>query len=99
MRLGLGTFGFTMNRYWVRLSNSYFHGSYRLLNWVHGLSAERGWQNEFGMQSIVHRGLVDFKCDDILKETLDFDDSQLATLYQRTFGPGPMDNYQKFLVA
>jgi hypothetical protein len=44
-----------------------------------------------------YRGLVVGKSDDVLGETLGIDGEKLAALYRRTFGPGPMDNFQKSL--
>lgn len=44
-----------------------------------------------------YRGLVKGKCNDVLVETLGFDDIQLTHLFRRTFGSGPLDNFQKFL--
>jgi hypothetical protein len=44
-----------------------------------------------------YRGLVEGKSDDVLGETLGVDGKKLAALYRRTFGPGPMDNFQKSL--
>ncbi len=45
----------------------------------------------------LYRGLVLGKRDDVLGETLGADESELAGLFRRTFGPGTMDNFQKSL--
>lgn len=40
------------------------------------------------------RGLVTDKCDNVLGETLGFDDNQLTNLFRKTLGTEPMDNNQ-----
>ncbi|GAB1599396.1 hypothetical protein Ahia01_000216800, partial [Argonauta hians] len=47
--------------------------------------------------SFFYRELVQIGNNDVLGETLTVDDDQLAGLFRRTFGPGPMDNFQRSL--
>lgn len=44
--------------------------------------------------SLFYKRLVEVKCDDTLEENLILDNDQLIGLFQRTFVPGPIKNFQ-----
>lgn len=47
---------------------------------------------------IFYSALVEYMSDDVVGETLVFDEEYLVNLFGRTFGPGYQDNFQKSLV-
>ncbi|GAB1597330.1 hypothetical protein Ahia01_000009400 [Argonauta hians] len=47
--------------------------------------------------SVYYKGLVRHMSDDDLGERLGVSELQLSGLFRRTFGPGPMDNFQRSL--